>query len=581
MALSPVPDLTSPGRPARLAAAIAVLMALVQVVRGHANLGVTLGDTDDALRLVMVRGLIEGRGWFDATVHRLQPPDGVDMHWSRLVDGGLAALDRLFALFVAPETAEIWMRLVWPLLFLFPFALGAVLTARRLGGSVAVLAAAIFIACFPVLIQFAVGRIDHHNVQMALAMLMLAGAANPETRWGPWLAGISTGLLLAVGLEGLIFAAIAGGAIALRFAANADFAPVARRYAMALGVTTGAAFLVQTPPRLWSATACDVLSVNLVAGIAAACIGLFAARFARRPAARILAIVVAGIAAACVYVALDPACLRGPYAYMNPDLRPIWLDHVSEVQTWPDLLRTRPALAAMLAAPIVMALAASMALLRRPDIWRDPAWLTLFAIFMASVLSGFYMIRMLSYSAAFAAIVLAVAFARFLPTRLAKSFIAVALAAFLISPAIVTPLAARLGTVWQENGQAETSSPDVCRASASYDVLKMLPPGLFLADIDAGPHLLAHTPHSALAAPYHRMNRGIAAAHDIWSAPPREAESKLRADGIAYVMLCPKRGKLPIRFDEASLRARLEAGDMPDYLESVPGGDVFKVWRVR
>ena len=31
---------------------------------------------------------------------------------------------------------------------------------------------------------------------------------------------------------------------------------------MALGVTTAAAFLVQTPPRLCSATACDVLSVN-------------------------------------------------------------------------------------------------------------------------------------------------------------------------------------------------------------------------------------------------------------------------------------------------------------------------------
>src|SRR5690606_28423082 len=110
-------------------------------------------------------------------------------------------------------------------------------------------------------------------------------------------------------------------------------------------------------------------------------------------------------------------------------------------------LRTRPALAAMLAAPIVIALIASMALLRRPDIRRDPAWLTLFAIFMVSVLSGFYMIRMLSYGAALAAIVLAVAFARFLPRRLARSFIAVAIAAFLVSPAIVTPLAARLGAV--------------------------------------------------------------------------------------------------------------------------------------
>src|SRR5690606_19874713 len=153
-----------------------------------------------AFRLVLACGRAAGRGWDGGWAERLRPPAGLALHWSRLVGGGLAAVYSLFALFLAADGAETAVRLVWPLLWIFPLALGAALTARRLGGAAAVLAAAIFVACLPVLVQFAAGRIDHHNVQMALALLMLAGATNIEARWGAWLAGVSTGLLIAVGL---------------------------------------------------------------------------------------------------------------------------------------------------------------------------------------------------------------------------------------------------------------------------------------------------------------------------------------------------------------------------------------------
>ena len=44
------------------------------------------------MRLVEVRDLIAGQGWFDLTQHRLDPP-GVSMHWSRVIDAPLAASD--------------------------------------------------------------------------------------------------------------------------------------------------------------------------------------------------------------------------------------------------------------------------------------------------------------------------------------------------------------------------------------------------------------------------------------------------------------------------------------------------------
>src|ERR1700722_20823990 len=48
-------------------------------------------STDDAMRLVEVRDLIGGQGWFDLFQYRLDPP-GTSMHWSRLIYAPLAAV---------------------------------------------------------------------------------------------------------------------------------------------------------------------------------------------------------------------------------------------------------------------------------------------------------------------------------------------------------------------------------------------------------------------------------------------------------------------------------------------------------
>ena len=63
-------------------------------------------DTDDAMRLVQVRDWLAGQPWFDMTATRFDPPQGVFMHWSRIVDVPLALMIRFFELFAAPETAE-------------------------------------------------------------------------------------------------------------------------------------------------------------------------------------------------------------------------------------------------------------------------------------------------------------------------------------------------------------------------------------------------------------------------------------------------------------------------------------------
>src|SRR6185503_6098456 len=126
MSLELAPNLAAaprqPAEPAMLLLVVWLAVAATLLIHGFAALpeGVS---TDDAMRLVEVRDWLAGQDWFDLTQHRLSPPTGVAMHWSRLIDLPLAALilagDGLFGRVGAERLALA----VWPLL-LFLAALG-------------------------------------------------------------------------------------------------------------------------------------------------------------------------------------------------------------------------------------------------------------------------------------------------------------------------------------------------------------------------------------------------------------------------------------------------------------------------
>src|SRR5436853_4529318 len=63
-------------------------------------------DSDDAMRIVQVRDLMAGQGWFDLTAQRINPPKGLLLHWSRVVDVPIVALISVFRLFASAEAAE-------------------------------------------------------------------------------------------------------------------------------------------------------------------------------------------------------------------------------------------------------------------------------------------------------------------------------------------------------------------------------------------------------------------------------------------------------------------------------------------
>ena len=287
---SAIPDLRST-RALVVVAALACVAAAILIALTSLSLYLRgVGDTDDAVRLVLVRELLAGRPWYHPEIFRLQFPAGALMHWSRLIDGGIAGLDRLLGLGMSPAGAEAGARALWPLLWL-PFAItAACVAARRLAGSAGLFVAGLLCALsLPALEQFRLGRIDHHNVQIVLCLVATSAAMMADRTWRvAALAGLASGLGMAIGTEAIFFHASIALAFALRLLAGREGgAPAVRAYGLSLAASLAAAFLLQTPPFLWGVSVCDTVGANLVAAVAIGGLGLAGATLA--PAGKIRA----------------------------------------------------------------------------------------------------------------------------------------------------------------------------------------------------------------------------------------------------------------------------------------------------
>jgi hypothetical protein len=131
---------------------------------------------------------------------------------------------------------------------------------------------------------------------------------------------------------------------------------------------------------------------------------------------------------------------------------------------------------------------------------------------------------------------------------------------------------------------ATSDGTAACLTPKALAPLAALPPGLVVAPIDSGSHLLSDTPHSVIAAPYHRNSLGNRRVIEMLLASPDAAEQSVRASGAHYVMLCPSmhaveglKGRGP-----HGLAAMLADGNHPDWLEPVPLSDTpYRVFTLR
>src|SRR5437868_1762695 len=222
--------------------------------------GFGLGDTDDNMRIMQVRALLHGQGWYDLRQYRLNPPYGANIHWSRLVDLPIAGLILSLRPFLGGAGAERWAVAIAPMIPYFLLLFSVALTARRLLGEAAYpLALLALLPAGSTNGMFTPERIDHHGWQLALLALSISAIADPKRLRGGLTLGVSTALSLAIGLEMLIYLALCGVAMVLFWVDDVEERERLSAYAVSLGGGTALAFLVFASNDNWNAV-CDALS---------------------------------------------------------------------------------------------------------------------------------------------------------------------------------------------------------------------------------------------------------------------------------------------------------------------------------
>lgn len=548
-----------------------------------------IGGSDDAMRLIQVRDFLATGNWFDRTIYQVGAPDTLISHWSRLLDVPLALMVATFGAFVSAEHAEIAARILWPSLLLVALTYFTVREAKRQAGLYAAIAVlALVLNGVAVTFQFSPGRIDHHNVQVLCAVvgLFLLHRSITEPRLG-WPAGALLGMGLAVGLEALFLVGAIVGIAALCAGFDRTMRIGVTRAVTACAGVVAACFFATTAPSQWSLMFCDASALNLVVllGLGSATLLLLTTVLPQATATQWIAgLGVGGAVAAAAYLALEPACVAGPFGQADPRIGPIWLHRVIETQSILQLAEKTPAgaLSFLLFVALGVALQARTFNQRR-DL---PSFLAFVTLVLAAVFSSIF-VKLMSYAMWLSLLSIAVWIARLpaigeIPARTVRFG-----AMFLFSQGtlllIISNVVGMFSTIEANAIEKLTVRSEICQRHEHYDRLRALPAGLIASEIDLGPFIALNTRHRVVVAPYHRIDKSIVAAYEILTSAPRKSERVLRRLGVDYVVVCQRTPQHLEGMDTSSFMHALQTGGTLTFLEPVAAEDQaspIKIWRV-
>jgi hypothetical protein len=547
-------------------------------------------STDDAMRLVEVRDLIGGQGWFDLFQYRMDPP-GTLMHWSRVIDAPLAGLILLLKPLLGMHGAEAVTLYFWPaLLFAVALALIAAITRQLSNNTTAPIAAALLaVLALPALVHFRAGAIDHHNAQIDLLLaLVLMTTQIERSAVKAALGGLMASLSLAVGVEMLPAIAAIGLAVSCLFVWRG--APVARQVG-AFGAGLAASSLLLAPALLplssLTMQVCDAFGgpVLLLAAGGGVSLMLMAGvdRYYPTLGMRALSGAVLAIVLVGAFLSLFPGCVAPPYAHLDPLLVSLWIDNVAEAISLPRMLQLFPEkVPAFYALPIITTCLAVTALLRSPPSERF-RWIVGIVTLTALIGISLWEVRGSAGASMVAAPIFA-ASVSILWSGLAsmRNLILLSVVASPLSLAAVGLFAKPLiDAVFKPQPIADVSP---CQGLSDVAFLKQLPKSRLMAPVDLGPAILAETTHDVFAGPYHRNTDGNTALIKLMMAPLPTAKQILSDRRVDYVITCATAPDLNIiKLAPEGLEARLSRGDTPEFLErlKLDPADKIAVWRVR
>jgi hypothetical protein len=549
-----------------------------------------LGDTDDNMRIMQVRALLHGQSWYDLRDYRMNPPFGANIHWSHLVDLPIAGMILALRPFLGGAPAERWAVAIAPLLPYLLLLFSVSLTARRFLGPrtypLAILA--LFFAASNNG-MFMPERIDHHGWQLALLALSIAGIADKDRVRGGLVLGISSALSLTIGLEMLIYIALAGVTMVLFWIDDAGERDRLRAYALSLGGVTALGFLIFASNDNWHAV-CDALSPVWLSDAlvgSALMIGLSwtsPADWKRR----LLFALGAGVVVAGFHALAWPNCLQRLEG-VSPEVERLWLSHVKEAR--PFYKHGWRIATLIMALPVTGAIGWGLLIWWKwsdPDLRRRIIGAALPGL--AATLLLFWQTRTGPAAQMMAVIGCAALMTYFLPRFwLRQGSVGLIFGAALV---VIVGAGAAVPFVLDFIPEPKTTARDaeigkanrLCASLWGLHPVARQPAGRVMTYVDLGPRLITVTHHDAVTGPYHRNGQQIADVMNFWRGSEAQAHALARKYGSNYVLSCPNSSTTTI-FDSETPKGfyvQLQQGKVPGWLTPVqlPKDSPFKMWKV-
>lgn len=551
-------------------------------------------DPDDMLRLVQVRDLLGGQGWFDLHQYRIDGPDGTLMHWSRLVDAPLALIIALLKPIIGVHAAEMAAVVIVPLLTLGGIMLAVAKISAAFMDRTTVTFVCICAGLSTLLIaQVQPMRIDHHGWQIFTVVLALVGMLplrKPDgvVLAGPILAGTALAFGLSISLEILPIAMAFGGIFALRWLMDADARWHLPAFLSGLSAALAGVFLA-TRGLADLVEHCDAISPGHVAAFAVMALGA-AGVAAIRPQSRIVLIALLAvpmIAGAALYLWAAPHCAAGPFGNLDPLVRDLWYEKVAE---------GRPAWRVAGTIWVPFAMQALLALATLAWLCRTTAgevrkwWFEYLLLLSVTFLTGLLVWRSMAFVGALSAVPLGYVAARlFREFGTGQKSLMRCLAAFALIIVLVPVFPASLATAMlpakvealpQDNTAAST-----CRLVESADALNALPRSKIFAPLDLGAPLLMHSQHGIVASAHHRAEDAM---HDVIAAftgSADQAHDLVMRHNADYLLLCVDAAEVSFyrQYAPGDFADQLANGRLPAWLEpvTVDAPASVRLWKVK
>lgn len=592
----------------------------------HPNSPLVLGafwDSDDYIHFVRVIDWLDGQSWFDSVLHRLAPPEGVPIHYSRLAELPLAAIMwPLHALGLDWRMAAYLTACLYPPLLFAAFLSALVWVARAVMDPAWTRLTAPIALCAPyVTFQFSMGRVDHHGLAVLLTLLAVGCVLRFMRRPETWAWSVGAAFFLALGVSialelllWVLFLALFVGGCAVW--GRREHALAGGLFGVSLFSFSNLFLALAVPPSHFfdlNPLAFSYLYVALAGAMAF--VFLFTALVAsiRNVQARVMSVGLFALLMGTTFLVSSPDLLAGPYGGVDPQLAVLLFPNISEAIPKIMLIAGWGRLFVLVLGPLV-AIGISLWRMIKSRGQERALWFFFFlALSLSLILALFYQQRVTLYAQLFAvfpfAWLLHKGWIYLGKTKQGRSRFAAELCLILfvgplfgvLLPALTDGRSFNKGVLLfpiqgTPNGKSITHGLWFVLGNLHYFGDH---PRRILAMMDDGAEILFHTPHSVFAAPYHTNVRGNLRGMAFFTASdPHESLKIARELDADMVLVSPnmsplyynKSGEILIGSDghqdlspKASFAEQLAADRVPDWLIPVriPFMQGYKLFQVK